>query len=227
MSSDSEDDDVEVAVASTSLVDQRCCFGELKYPDLTLYTVFAIIEKVYSTMTHPTNFELFGGVLLVKICNGMLDNQTLLALFTDLFPVGKFGADTIQTTMQYYLKVFGNVRVKDLVFRYNSNIIKGNTVGLRQGLAAGCRGQKTEKDTNQPPKKKSKKHDDDSYNPEDDNESDDDDSFVYDVDINAEEEHKILQELADMNIDQVETYLKNCTDPENKEEHMGKALLIE
>ena len=48
---------------------------------------------------------------------------------------------------------------------------------------------------------------------------------MYDDEIDIKEEQKILQKLADMNIDQVETYLKNCTDPEDQEEHMGKVLL--
>ena len=50
---------------------------------------------------------------------------------------------------------------------------------------------------------------------------------MYDDEVlDAEEEHKILQKLADMDIDQVESYSKNCTDPEDPEEHMGKALLL-
>ena len=35
--------------------------------------------------------------------------------------------------------------------------------------------------------------------------------------LDVEEEHKILQKFADMDIDQVETYLKNWTDPEDPE----------
>ena len=112
----------------------------------------------------------------------------------NLSPVGNFEADTIQTTMQYYLKVFRNICLKDPIFRYNINIIKRNTVGLRHGLAAGCRGQKKEKDTKEKKqqKEKGKKNDDDSYSPEDDNESDDDDLLMYDNEIGVEEEHKIL-----------------------------------
>ena len=62
----------------TTLVDQRCKMGGLKYPDLQLYTLFAIIEKVYSELATSTNFALFGGMLLPKICQGILKNQMLV-----------------------------------------------------------------------------------------------------------------------------------------------------
>ena len=40
------------------------------------------------------------------------------------------------------MKVFGNVRAKDLCYRMNSNILKGATIGERQELAAACGGEK-------------------------------------------------------------------------------------
>ena len=131
----------------TDLVDRRCSMGGLKYPNLQLYTVFAVIEKVYSSLATPVNFTLFGGMLLVYILDGMLKNEVLTSLFAELFDGTSFTEDTIETTMKYYVKVFGNVRAKDLCYRMNSNITKaGATVGVRQTLAAmkgGTGGTKT------------------------------------------------------------------------------------
>ena len=40
-------------------------------------------------------------------------------------------------SFQYFLRVFGRVRAKDIALKYNSAIFKGkNTVALRAGLAA-------------------------------------------------------------------------------------------
>ena len=145
----------------TDLVDRRCSMGGLKYPNLQLYTVFAVIEKVYSSLATPVNFTLFGGMLLVYILDGMLKNEVLTSLFAELFHGTSFTEDTIETTMKYYLKVFGNVRAKDLCYRMNSNITKaGATVGVRQTLAAmkgGTGGTKT-KTKQQGRKKKRKKN---------------------------------------------------------------------
>ena len=131
----------------TDLVDRRCSMGGLKYPNLQLYTVFAVIEKVYSSLATPVNFTLFGGMLLVYILDGMMKNEVLTSLFAELFDGTSFTEDTIETTMKYYVKVFGNVRAKDLCYRMNSNITKaGATVGVRQTLAAmkgGTGGTKT------------------------------------------------------------------------------------
>ena len=131
----------------TDLVDRRCSMGGLKYPNLQLYTVFAVIEKVYSSLATPVNFTLFGGMLLVYILDGMMKNEVLTSLFAELFDGTSFTEETIEATMKYYVKVFGNVRAKDLCYRMNSNITKaGATVGVRQTLAAmkgGTGGTKT------------------------------------------------------------------------------------
>ena len=142
----------------TDLVDRRCSMGGLKYPNLQLYTVFAVIEKVYSSLATPVNFTLFGGMLLVYILDGMLKNEVLTSLFAELFDGTSFTEDTIETTMKYYVKVFGNVRAKDLCYRMNSNITKaGATVGTRQTLAAMKGGAGGTKKKQQGRKKKRKK----------------------------------------------------------------------
>ena len=144
----------------TDLVDRRCSMGGLKYPNLQLYTVFAVIEKVYSSLATPVNFTLFGGMLLVYILDGMLKNEVLTSLFAELFDGTSFTEETIEATMKYYVKVFGNVRAKDLCYRMNSNITKaGATVGTRQTLAAmkgGAGGTKKKKQQGR--KKKRKKN---------------------------------------------------------------------
>ena len=124
-------------------VDERDSLGGLKYPDVKLYTVFAVIEKVYSKLATPTNFMMFGGQLMTRICAGILNNETLIALFSDLFDT-HFSEDTIFTAMQYYIGVFGNLRSKDLCYRFNSNLLNSASVGLRQSLAAGGNKLKSE-----------------------------------------------------------------------------------
>lgn len=136
----------------TRLVDERCSMGGLKYPNAKLFDVFAIMEKVYSTTTTPENFTLYGGALLVGICSGILANETIQGLFFALYSDGaKFTEDEKKRSMQYYVKVFANVRAKDLCRRYNSNITKGATVGLRPTLAAGGKPNSKKK---QPAKKR-------------------------------------------------------------------------
>ena len=58
----------------TTLVDKRCSFGGLKYPDRKLYTVFAIMEKVFSKLTTPANFTMFGGMLAADLLQHMQQN---------------------------------------------------------------------------------------------------------------------------------------------------------
>ena len=104
----------------------------------------------------------------MDILDGMLKNDVLASLFSNLFDGTSFTDDTIEATMKYYLKVFGNVRAKDLCYRMNSNITKaGATVGTRQTLAAlkgGAGGTKKEEQGStrkrkkkQPTQKKRKK----------------------------------------------------------------------
>ena len=98
---------------------------------------FSLIKLVYSHLANPDNFTIFGGRLLAIICSGMIENSTIVGLFSNLFVPDEFLEEKILVTLQYYLKVFGNVRAKDLCYRYNSNLNKSATVELRQTLAAG------------------------------------------------------------------------------------------
>ena len=96
-----------------------------------------------SLVSTPTNFMMFGGQLMMRICAGILNNGTLVALFSDLFDT-LFSEDTIFTAIQYYIQVFGNLRSKDLCYRFNSNLLNSASVGLRQVLAAGGKKLKSE-----------------------------------------------------------------------------------
>ena len=54
----------------TKLVNRQSMYGTLvalKIPDIYLYTVFAIVELVYSKMATPVTFTMFGGSLLEQI----------------------------------------------------------------------------------------------------------------------------------------------------------------
>ena len=126
----------ELPTGLTGLVEKRCANGGLQYPDKALYRAFALIEYTYSHLANPHNFVVFRGRLLGKLCGGMLENATMIDIFIGLFQVGEFSRDTILTTLQYYLSVFGNVRAKNLCYRFNSNLNKAPTVGKRQELAA-------------------------------------------------------------------------------------------
>ena len=68
----------------------------------------------------------------------------LVTLFTGLYEDAdkEFSGDTIAAAFGYYMNVFGNVRAKELCYRYNSTIQKGATVGLRQTIAGGATGGK-------------------------------------------------------------------------------------
>ena len=126
---------LELSAGVTALVDKRCQLGGLKYPDKALYSVFVLIEKAFSIVATPRNFSIFGGRLLDDISKTLQKNEQLISDFSGLFDDDVFPKDTIHECMVYYLSVFGNVRARDLAFRYNSNIKKGPEVGLRQTFA--------------------------------------------------------------------------------------------
>ena len=126
----------------TGLVDTRNdSIGGLKYPNLRLYSVFAIVEKVFSSLTTSANFIKFGGTLINSVREALLQNESVLGLFSDLYTTEEeYDRATIRLAFSYYLQVFVNVRAKDLCFRFNSNIYKGSgEQGIRQTMAAVAR----------------------------------------------------------------------------------------
>ena len=64
----------------TDIVDQRCSLGGPKYPDLEVYTVFSLMEKIFPWMMTPVNFSMFGGMLMEKICVGMMENPMIASM---------------------------------------------------------------------------------------------------------------------------------------------------
>ena len=79
-----------------------------------------------------------GGLLLAEIRDALGNDPSLIDQFTILF--GRehaFSRDTIETAYKYFIKVFCNLRAKDVALKYNSNLNASNTVGLRQTLAGG------------------------------------------------------------------------------------------
>jgi len=217
----------------TSLVDRRCSWGGLKYPDLQLYTCFAVMESIYSNLATVDNFTKFGGTLLITICQGMLKNERLISLFTELYVVeGEklFPDDVIVESMAYYIKVFGNVRAKDLCYRLNSNILKGATVGVRQTLAAtkgkGTKKKKKGKGKKQQQKTKKRRK-------KTQQEEEEEEEAAEEVDDTSEEEeelpstdaskHESLLALAEEDMEDNEDYDKHCTVEEGEEDaYMGK-----
>ena len=89
---------------------------------------------------------MFGGTLLTQICEGILTNESIVSLFTNLYDADEFTPDPISESMKYYIKVFGNVRAKELCYRYNSNLTVGPEQGLRQNLCSNTgKGKKKQK----------------------------------------------------------------------------------
>ena len=122
----------------TGLVDRRIANGGLKYPNEEFYGIFAVVEHAYATVVTPDNFMYRGGLLLAEIRDALGNDPSLIDQFTILF--GRehaFSRDTIETAYKYFIKVFCNLRAKDVALKYNSNLNASNTVGLRQTLAGG------------------------------------------------------------------------------------------
>ena len=224
----------------TSLVDRRSSLGGLKYPNLQLYTCFAVMESIYSNLATVDNFTMFGGTLLIRICQGMLKNEYLISLFTELYIVGEdklFPDGIIAKSMAYYVKVFGNVRAKDLCYRLNSNILKGATVGVRQTLAAtkGKGTKKKKKGTGKQQqtkgrKKKKKKKTQQEEEEEEAAAEEADDTSEEEEELPSTEEgkHESLLALAEEDMEFNEDYDKHCTVEEGEEdEYMGKTEQLE
>ena len=128
------------------LVDERCCLGGLKYPDRALYVVFGVCEMVFVSLTTPNNFTHFGGTLVSQIRDALIVNGSVQGLFKDLYLGTVFDDATISSAFGFYLQVFMNVRAKDLVYRFNSNIAKKSTEqGLWQSLAGAVHHSKRNK----------------------------------------------------------------------------------
>jgi len=162
----------DLPVGVTQLVDSRCKLGGLKYINMSLFETFGLWEYVYSNLAIVSNLTMFGGSLLSQLCNGMLENEQVVSRFEKLFAEGEFSKETVKSTLEYYMKVFGNVRAKDLCYRLNSNLSKGPSVGLRQSVcgarATGKRKSKKEKKQEKKEKSRAKRQRKRTYESSDD-----------------------------------------------------------
>lgn len=124
----------------TEMVEKRETLGGLHYADRICWEFFAIIEHIYSTLATPKNFLRRGGKLLREICDAILSNNELSKRFATLCghnDKSTFTMDDSTICFEYFLKVFGRVRGKDVALKYNSAVYdRKNTVALRAKLAA-------------------------------------------------------------------------------------------
>lgn len=129
----------------TNLVDTRAVHGLLTYPDRPFYSFIARIEYCYAELATPANLLVFGGGVLAMICEAILAHELFQEHFISLLGDGvSFNYETVQEAMDFYVKVFSNLRLKDLCRKYNSRLSKTNTVGIRQSLAANRKSKKIE-----------------------------------------------------------------------------------
>jgi hypothetical protein len=135
--SPSEVDEVKSSLPDgvTELVDKWSLFGGLKYPTRQFYYLIAKIEYCYVQLANAQNLRTYGGVVISYICNEIAANSALVGHFGSLFRDGSFDDSTIRLAFKYYTKVFGNMRVKDLSRKLNSQLHKSTTAALRPSLA--------------------------------------------------------------------------------------------
>ena len=95
--------------------------GTLKIPDIHLFTVFAIVELVYSKMAAPVNFPMFKGSLLAQILQGILQKENIISLFSDLFTPGKFSSDILLVALTSSTEETDDV--KDMLCYYAVEIV--------------------------------------------------------------------------------------------------------
>jgi hypothetical protein len=118
------------------LVDRRSVHGYLSYPNLRFYSLVAKIEYCYSKLATPDNLMIFGGQALATICNAMTSHEILVDHFSSLYEDTGFDDKQISIAFCFYVKVYSNLRLKDLCRKFNSRLHKTTTVGLRQSLAS-------------------------------------------------------------------------------------------
>lgn len=138
-----------------SLVDKWSVFGGLKYPTRQFYSLIAKIEYCYVQLATAENLRTYGGIVVSYICNEMARSDALLGHFGSLLKEDRYGESTIQSAFKYYIKVFGNLRVKDLSRKLNAQLHKSTTAALRPSLAT--KGTKKSKRSKAKSKSKVKK----------------------------------------------------------------------
>jgi len=132
----SEESDVEAVKAQlpeglTEMVDRRNGMGGLTYPRPLAYRVFGLVEYVYSHLAVVKNLNVYGGTLLSKIRSELCASKDVVELFSNFFDEDEFPPETIQTALEYYVKVFSNLRARR-IFATDS------TRTLRKSRRWGC-----------------------------------------------------------------------------------------
>ena len=127
------------------LVDHRSVHGGLTYPDLQFFSFICRIEFCYATLAAPNNFLAHGGTLLASICEAIETHENFIEDFTATFPDGQYSDTSITAAFHYYLRVYSNLRLKDLCYKYNGMLKKTTVVGLGQSLAGIMKGKQRSK----------------------------------------------------------------------------------
>jgi len=150
------------------------------------------------------------------------------------------------------MKVFANVRAKDLCYQYNSNIMKGATMALRPTLAAGVINTCKEEDRSMPVcpsmtnlstklmkvrvrvEKKLQKKRCQARLPKlmkkkmglgkEANESNVEPDIIDEPVISTSVQHNELQKRANQDLDADESYQNLCTIDKDAENYMGKSI---
>jgi len=119
----------------TELVDKWLVHGCLKYPDRQLYSLMAKIKYCYLNLATPQNLRTYGGIALSYICGEITTNDSLVSHFASLLREDVYTDTAIITAFKFYVKVFGNLRAKDLSRKLNAQLHKSTTAALRPSLA--------------------------------------------------------------------------------------------
>ena len=129
-----------------NLVDKWSVYGGLKYPTRQLYALVAKIEYCFLNLATAQNLHTFGGILISNNWREITSNDILFGHFSSLFREDQFDDNTIMAAFRYYVKVFCNLRTKDLSRKFNAALHKSTTAALRPSLATkGAKSKKSKK----------------------------------------------------------------------------------
>lgn len=116
-------------------IDEKTTYGGLKYPNLQFYSLVAKMEYCYSNLAVPSNLKTFGGIVINTICTEIAYHSTFVDHFASLFEEDQFDGLTIRRGLEYYVKVFANLRIQELCRKYNSQLHKTTTGTFRSSIA--------------------------------------------------------------------------------------------
>lgn len=94
----------------------------LNFTNLAFFSLVAKMEYCYSKLATPDNLYTYGGLVLGCICDEIASHDNFIEHFESLFCAGAYDVETVNTSFRYYVKVFGNLRAKDLARKYNARL---------------------------------------------------------------------------------------------------------